>query len=263
MKCMKLGQVFLMACLFAGSTWVQAAPPVEVVSPTTNINMFINSSGVAIPTSSYTPGVHATYGNVEFLKSGSPGYGSGTTTVQQRLQSTLSMTNKTLASLTFASAAHQRISENSILPGQCVAFAKSMASPLRATADWRAGRSLNVIFPGGTTQSGTANTKLVPGSVIAHFGGKATYGSNTSNPHVVVVLSVFEQGGVVRGINVVDQNGMNSATINGVNTSVISGGGGTIAKHFLPWDAKNVSYPQLSAKNYNVVAQCASGNTCN
>lgn len=260
---MKYNQAFLMAGLVVGSTWVQAAPPVEVVSPPTNINMFINASGVAIPTSSYTPGVHVTYGNVEFLRSGSPGYGSGTTTVQQRLQNTLSLTNKTLASITFAGAAHQRVSENFFTPGQCVAFAKSMASSLRATADWRAGRALNTIFPGGTTPPGTANTKLVPGSVIAHFGGKTTYGSNTNNPHVVVVLSVFEQGGVVRGINVVDQNGMNSATINGVNTVVISGGGGTIAKHFLPWDARNTTSPQLSAKNYNVVAQCASGNTCN
>jgi hypothetical protein len=73
---------------------------------------------------------------------------------------------------------------------------------------------------------------------------------------------VVQEGSIIRGVNIVDQNGMTSAVINGANTVVTNGGGGSIAKHFLPWNANSATNPQLSAKNYHVVAQCPVGSTC-
>lgn len=244
------------------SSWIFAATPVEVVAPQANVNMFVGSSGVAIPTTSYTTGTHAVYGNVEFLRSGSPGYSSGATTVQQRLQSTSYASGKVIDSYPFAGTNHQRTYESG-LTGQCVGFAKFMTGAPGSTGTWRTGRALTNIFPNGQGVSGTANALLVPGSMIAHFGGKSVYNQNTTNQHVAIVLSVVQEGNIIRGINVVDQNGLTTATINGVqNVNVTNGGGGSIVKHFLPWNANNSTYPQLSAKNYHVVAQCPAGQTC-
>ncbi len=249
------------------SLFASAASLVEVVAPQANINMFINSSGVAIPTTSYTNGTHVTYGAVQFLRSASPGYATGTTTVQQRLQSTTFASGKTMDSYTFAGSAHQRVYEPGYT-GQCVGFAKFMTGAPGSTGTWKTGRALANIFPNGQGVSGTANALLVPGSMIAHFGGQAIYNNlGNAKPHVAIVLSVVEQNGVINGVNVADQNGMTSATINGTNTSVVvqAGGGvtyGTIAKHFLPWNANSATNPQLSAKNYHVVAQCPTGQTC-
>lgn len=242
------------------SVLVFGATPVEVVAPQPNVNMFVNSSGVAIPTTSYTTGTHAIYGSVQFLRSGSPGYSSGATTVEQRLQSTSYASGKLINSYTFAGFAHQRAYESGFI-GQCVGFAKFMTGAPGDTSTWRTGRALATIFPNGQTVTGTSNMLLVPGSMIAHFGGKTTYKQNTTSPHVAIVLSVAELNGVVTGFNVADQNGLSTATINGVSTTVTSGGGGSIVKHFLPWSSSSTD-PVLSGKNYHVVAQCPVGLTC-
>lgn len=256
----------VMCSIMTVGAFAFGATPVEVVAPQTNVNMFVNSSGVAIPTGSYTSGTHPIYGNVQFLRSGSPGYSSGATTVQQRLQSTSYASGKIFDSYTFAGVAHQRAYESGFT-GQCVGFAKFMTGAPGGISTWRKGRALTAIFPSGQTVSGAANTLLVPGSMIAHFGGKSIYSDNTTNnPHVAIVLSVSEVNGVIQGINVVDQNGLTSATINGVSTSVVVNAGnnvtyGTIAKHFLPWSSSSTN-PVLSGKNYHVVAQCPTGQTC-
>lgn len=248
--------------LFFIPFFVIAATPVPVVAPSSNINMFINSSGSAIPTASYTTGTHAIFGSVQLLKSGSPGYSTGTTTVQQRLQANLFMSSKTLDSVSFASVNHQRLSENGITPGQCVAFTKAMTGAPGTTGTWRAGNAMTTLFPSGLTVQGLENTILSPGTMIAHFGGKTYYNQNTTNPHVAIVLSVSATGNVVNGFNVVDQNSITSATINGTNTTVATAsGGGTILKHFLPWSSTS-SDSRLSAKNYRVVTQCPTGQTC-
>lgn len=257
----KIAKSLFMCYIMLISAFAFAVPLVEVVAPQANVNMFVNSSGVAIPTTSYTNGTHPIYGNVQFLRSGSPGYSSGSTTVQQRLQSTPYASGKVIDSYVFAGFAHQRTYESGFV-GQCVGFAKFMAGTLRRTSEWSTGRALSTIFPNGQGVSGTANAMLIPGSVIAHFGGKAIYNQNTSTQHVAIVLSIAELNGVIQGINVADQNGLISAVINGTNTTVTSGGGGSIVKHYLPWNANNTSYPQLSAKNYHVVAQCPTGQTC-
>lgn len=257
----------IMSSIMTVSGLVFGATPVEVVAPASNVNMFINSSGIAIPIASYTSGIHPIYGNVQFLRSGSSGYSTGPTTVQQRLQSTPFASGKIIDSYVFAGVAHQRTYESGFT-GQCVGFAKFMTGASGSTGTWRTGRALATIFPNGQGVSGTANALLVPGSMIAHFGGKTIYNQNTTNkPHVAIVLSVVQEGNIIRGVNVVDQNGMTSATINGVNTSVVvnaSNGAtyGTIAKHLLPWNANNSTNPQLSAKNYHIVAQCPAGQTC-
>lgn len=257
----------VMSSIMTMSGLSMSATPVEVIAPQFNVNMFVNSSGVAIPTSSYTSGTHPTYGSVQFLRSNSPGYSSGTTTVQQRLQSTPYATGKIFDSYTFSGVAHQRAYESGFT-GQCVGLAKLMTGAPGSTGTWRTGRALANIFPNGQSVSGTANNLLVPGSMIAHFGGKSIYNQNTTNkPHVAIVLSVVQEGNIIRGVNVIEQNAMTTATINGVNTAVVVSPGngityGTIAKHFLPWNANNSTQPQLSAKNYHVVAQCPAGQTC-
>jgi hypothetical protein len=169
-------------------------------------------------------------------------------------------------SYTFAGVAHQRVYESGFI-GQCVGFAKFMTGATGSTGTWRRGRALANIFPNGQGVSGTANAMLVPGSMIAHFGGQSIYQNNTNKPNVAIVLSVVQEGNIIRGVNVVDQNGMTSATINGVNTSVVFNAGngvtyGTIAKHFLPWNANSPTNPQVSAMNYHVVARCPAGQTC-
>jgi hypothetical protein len=257
----KFAKSCIITAMFAVSALVFAATPVEVVAPASNVKMFINSSGVAIPLASYTNGTHVIYGNVQFLRSDGAGYSSGTTTVQQRLQSTSYASGKLINSYIFAGALHQRAYESGFT-GQCVGFAKFMTGAPGGTGTWRTGRALANIFPNGNTVSGTGNMLLVPGSMIAHFGGQSIYNStNNKKPHVAIVLSVVEANGVIQGVNVVDQNGMTNAVINGINTTVTSGGGGSIAKHFLPWSA-NSTDPTLSAKNYHVVAQCPAGQTC-
>lgn len=252
----------VMSSIMTASTLVFGAIPVEVVAPASNVNMFVNGSGVAIPTTSYTNGKHDIYGNVQFLRSESPGYATGTTTVEQRLQSTSYASGKLINSYVFAGAAHQRAYEPGFT-GQCVGFAKFMTGAMGSTGTWRTGRALINIFPNGRAVSGTGNMLLVPGSMIAHFGGKSIYNQNTANQHVAIVLSVAEINGVIQGINVVDQNGLKSAEINGIKgiTVTDSVGGGSIVKHFLPWNA-NSSDPTLSAKNYHVVAQCPAGQKC-
>jgi hypothetical protein len=239
-----------------------AATPVAVVASQANINLFLNGSGVAIPAASYTTGTHPIYGNVQFLRSGSPGYTTGTTTVQQRLQGTLFMTSKTLDSVSFTigGVLHQRVSENGFL-GQCVGLAKAMTNA-GSTPGWRRGDAMTTTFPNGYTVVGATDILLPPGTMIAHFGGQTLYSANTTNPHVAIVLStVVNANGTVAGFNVLDQNGLTSATINGVNTTVTSGGGGTITKHFLPWSSTSTN-PVLSSKNYHVVTQCPAGQTC-
>lgn len=252
----------VMGSIMTASALVFGATPVEVVALKSNVNMFVNSSGVAIPTTSYTNGTHSIYGNVQFLRSGSPGYSSGTTTVEQRLQSTSYASGKLINSYLFSGASHQRAYESGFT-GQCVGFAKFMTGAPGNTGTWRTGRAIANIFPNGRAVSGTADILLVPGSMIAHFGGKAIYDQNTGNQHVAIVLSVAEINGVIQGINVVDQNGLITADINGVpKVDVTNSGGGSIVKHFLPWNANNVANPQLSAKNYHVVAQCPAGQKC-
>lgn len=248
--------------MILGLSSASASTLVEVVAPTANVNMFLSNSGVAIPNTSFSNGTHPIYGNVQFLRSGSPGFATGPQTVQQRLQAIPSASGMLINSYTFAGVAHQRVYESGFI-GQCVGFAKFMTGATGSTGTWRRGRALANIFPNGQGVSGTANAMLVPGSMIAHFGGQSVYNHvNNKLPHVAIVLSVVQEGNIIRGINVVDQNGMTSATINGVNTTVRSGGGGSIAKHFLPWNANSPTNPQVSAMNYHVVARCPVGQTC-
>jgi hypothetical protein len=249
--------------IMTASTLVFGATPVEVVALKSNVDMFVNRSGVAIPITSYTNGKHVIYGDVQFLRSGSPGYTNRTTTVEQRLQSTAYASGKLINSYVFAGASHQRTYESGYI-GQCVGFAKFMTGAPGNTGTWRTGRALANIFPNGKAVNGTADMLLVPGSMIAHFGGQSIYNSpDNKKPHVAIVLSVAEINGVIQGINVVDQNGLSSAEINGIKgvTVTDSVGGGSIVKHFLPWNA-NSSDPTLSAKNYHVVAQCPAGQQC-
>ena len=170
------------------------------------------------------------------------------------------MNSKTLDSIPFANVAHQRVSESGFL-GQCVGLAKAMTNA-GSTPGWRRGSAMTTLFPSALTVSGTVNTVLPPGTMIAHFGGQTVYNANTTNPHVATVLStVVNSNGTVSGFNVLDQNGLTSATINGFNTTVTSGGGGTITKHFLPWSSTSTN-PVLSGINYHIVTQCPAGQTC-
>jgi hypothetical protein len=255
-KSLVMGSIMMVSAL------AFSAIPVEVVAPKPNVDMFVNRSGVAIPATSYTNGTHVIYGNIQFLRSDSAGYATGTTTVQQRLQATSYASGKLINSYVFAGASHQRAYESGYT-GQCVGFAKFMTGAPGGTGTWRTGRALSNIFPNGQAVSGTADMFLVPGSMIAHFGGQSIYNSlNNKKPHVAIVLSVVEINGVIQGVNVVDQNGLTSADINGVKgINVTNSGGGSIVKHFLPWSA-NSTDPTLSAKNYHVVAQCPAGQTC-
>jgi hypothetical protein len=172
------------------------------------------------------------------------------------------MSGKSLTGVAFVTGGtlHQRISETGY-PGQCVGLAKAMTNA-GSTPGWRRGSAMTTLFPSALTVSGTVNTVLPPGTMIAHFGGQTIYNANTTNPHVATVLSTaVNPNGTVSGFNVLDQNGLTSATINGVNTTVTSGGGGTITKHFLPWSSSSTN-PVLSGMNYHVVTQCPAGQTC-
>ena len=257
----RFNKFVVVVLVFACSLKSFAASTVPVIAPQNLVDMFVNSSGVAIPTTSYTNGTHSIFGNVQFLQSGARGYSTGTTTVQQRLQSSLYMSNKSLTTVTFAGIGHQRLSENGILPGQCVAFAKGMTNAPGTTGTWQRGNAISGLFPNGYTSTPSlVDGILRAGTMIAHFDGQTVYNSvKNTRPHVAIVLSVSVNAstGQILGLNMVDANSITSATINGVNTVVASGGSGTILKHFLPWSSIS-SDPRLSAKNYHVVNQCPS-----
>jgi hypothetical protein len=140
----------------------------------------------------------------------------------------LDMTSKYKTPVLFNGSNHYQITEIGGLAGQCVAFAKSMAGVSGLTSSWYTGNSL----PSYLNINGTVRTDitLVPGTMIAHFGGQARYSLNSTTPHVAIFLSWSTNAqGVVDGVNVIDENLVHSIAGNSGSAA------GLIQKHKLAW----------------------------
>ena len=240
----------LVASAIAGS--VLAVPAVDVVAPASRVNLFLSANTSAIQSGAYiSPApTHSIFGSMGFLNPSarSSTSASDTTTVQQKLQNTLDMTGMKLAPNKLGymaideSAAGERY--------QCVAFAKAMTSIGVATTSWLRGSAL------------VSGTTYTPGTMIGHFAGQTVY-SKSGVPHVAIILSTAYDPTTKSfiGYNVVDQNAVNTVSTGPVGSSSIGGGGGDIAKHFLPWSSSS-GQSVLSAKNYHVIQKCPIGKTC-
>lgn len=216
-----------------------AATPVDVIAPISRVNLFLMASSTAIQSSAYVSPAptHSLFGSMGFLipAARSSATLSDTTTVQQKLQNTLNMSGMRLAA---GKLGYMAIDETGASwRYQCTAFAKSMTG-VGGTATWKRGNAL------------VAGTTYTPGTMIAHFDGNTTYGSN---PHVAIILSTAYDPNTKAfiGYNVVDQNAVNSVSTGTVGDAT-QGTGGVISKHFLPWNSGS-AVKVLSSKNYHVV----------
>jgi hypothetical protein len=184
-------------------------------------------------------------------------------TVHDKLQNILYMSGKTLGKRILSGTNYQRLDETgAAYRNQCAAFAKAMTGAGSTTAWYRkTSNDLSALFPNGKASSQLAGLgKIRPGTMLATFGGAATYNSSPI-PHVVIVKYLdIDNTGKVLGMMVYDQNGMTRVSLNGTSIAVGDGTngttnptGGTIIKHYIPWNNTATTSAPLSMKNYTVV----------
>jgi hypothetical protein len=171
----------------------------------------------------------------------------------------------------FNGSAHQGITENynGGYLKQCVAFARAMTGTSYQTTRWYTGDAISnhlVRVPGGYVLSSMGqNSPLKPGTMIGHFGGKSVYSQNSTTPHVALFLSWIISSGYVTGMNVVNQNLVDTISINGTIVTAVGQTGvtnGMIQKHQLPiacnagslcTSDKRYNNPRFWALNYHVI----------
>ncbi len=221
---MKFSKLFLFLSLVAVSATTMAA---TAVAPANRIRIWEGSSA-SFPDSKYGIGTTTAMGTIRTLKHDTDTVNLLTTFNVAANAGALDMTSKYKTPILFNGSSHYQITEIGGLPGQCVAFAKAMTGISGLTSSWYPGNSLlNYLNINGTVRT---DITLVPGTMIAHFGGKTKYSLNGTTPHVAIFLSWSKNAqGVVDGLNVVDENLV--WTIAGNSGSAA----GLIQKHKLAW----------------------------
>ncbi len=221
---MKYSKLALAISLVVVSTTTLAA---TAIAPANRIRIWEGSSA-SLPDSKYTTGTTTAMGTIKTLKYDTDTVNLLTTLNVGANAGGLDMTSKYKTPEPFNGSSHYRITEVNGAAGQCVAFAKAMTGLSGLTSTWYPGNSL----PSYLNFNGTVDTSktLLPGTMIAHFGGQTKYSLNTTTPHVAIFLSwSINAQGIVDGVNVVDEN--LAWTIAGNSGSAA----GLIQKHKLAW----------------------------
>lgn len=256
-------QVLSLLALSTISASIMAA---TVIAPTNRIALFqITTPYAYITDSNYTVGTTSAMGTISTLQSNA--------TVISALRGLdyglyPGRYNETTS---FNGSLHQAITENynSGHLKQCVHFARAMTSTPYQTGNWYPGSAISSHL----TQAGTGlyilswygqTYPLQPGTMLAYFGGQSRYDYN-SKPHVTIFLSWKYSGSYIVGMNVVDQNLVDSISINGVvkyAAGITGETNGMIQKHALPIactagtlctsDARYKD-PRFWSRNYHVV----------
>jgi hypothetical protein len=244
--------LFLSSAFAAGNPWI---------TPDNILSTFEQFDTLPVYSSAST----GSLGTVYLLKSDAKATSLSwdPTTVQDKLQLILFMSGKTLGKRLISGTNYQRLDETGAgARNQCVAFAKAMTNAGSTTTWYRkTANDLSSLFPNGQASSQLAGLgKIRPGTMLATFGGATIY-SNSPNPHVLVVKYIdIDTNGKVLGMMVYDQNGMTRVTLNGTSVAVGDGNngttnptGGTLIKHYIPWNNTATTSVPLSMKNYTVV----------
>ncbi len=201
----------------------------------------------AIPDSEYMISTNPSLGIVKSLK-----YSAATGVILYNInyvQNTggLNMSNKNLTSFPWNGGTYERLSENGIPSGECVAFAKSMTG-VGGTPTWYKGNSLMsyLVWSGNGYSVSAYVAALQLGTMIAHFQGLAKYPQIPPYGHVAIFLSWSKNAqGMIDGINVINENFV--WNINGISASAK----GIIQKYKIPLSGSTtVTY---NSGGYNVV----------
>jgi hypothetical protein len=239
---MKLSKLLISLSLVAFSATTLA---VTIVAPDARVRIWQGSSA-SLQDSQYYIGQNSSLGTIKILK-----YNPNTTTLLTTLNlggnaGGLDMANKNLVSYPWNKGSYQRLSENGIPSGECVAFAKAMTG-VGSTSTWYKGATL-MSYLVANVNGYSVNPYVIPlqpGTMLAHFQGLTKYPQSVPYGHVTIFLSWSKNAqGMVDGINVVDQNLV--TTIDSV-----TGANGTIQVHKIPLNGSSTA--TYNSSGYSVV----------
>jgi hypothetical protein len=246
-----LSSIFFSASVIGSHSFAATA-----VAPQSRINLWTGSSAIA--DSNFTIGTRVPFGTVKTLKANAA--------VTNSLSALDLTSGKFLGSKSWNSSSHQQVSENGVVAGQCVAFAKSMTST-KSTPYWYKGFATGS-YVNPNTQTLIPAPSLVlqggmpmqSGTMLAYFNGLSQYPQN-GDGHVLIFLNWTYDSftGKVSGMDVVNENLVWTVDVNGATTT---GASALVQKHWLPWSCTTGSLcstdsrynnPRYYAQNYHVV----------